>query len=129
MRLRLACAVVLITQLFSASAPSADFKKTRVDVTDLSHEVAALQVIYQLELTPRQLQALAKLAKGTAAPGERKPIRGSERLRGLLIDLRTALRKHDDSKIDDLTDKVDELKERDRSDDDSVKMTEAARKA
>jgi hypothetical protein len=110
--------------------PAADTKSDKVDLNDLSLEIAALQLIYQFEFTPSQLQALAKLAKNTAAPTERKPVKGSDKLRGLMLELRSALRKRDEAKIDELTDKVDELKEKEKVDlDDSVEPTHAARKA
>lgn len=114
----------------SAAADKAPAKDGKPDLNDLSLEVQALQVIYQLELTPRQLQALAKIARDTApADGARKAAKGSEKLRSLLTDLRTALRKHDDAKIDDLTDKVDELKDKEGASlDDDVEVTDAARK-
>jgi hypothetical protein len=129
---RLAAFVALCTALFMlvGTALAADTKKDKGDLNDLSLELAAHQLIYQFEFTPSQLQALANWAKTTASTSERRPAKGSDKLRGLMVELRAAYRKRDEARIDELTEKVDELKEKEKPDiDDNVEPTDAARKA
>lgn len=130
---RRACLAAILVPLIGllGPLPAADTKKeTKAELSDLSLEVEALQLLYQLDLSPRQMEALAKIAKDTAPPArERKPGKGSEKLRTLLTDLRSALRKNDASKIDDLADKLDELKDKESpSLDDSIEITDEAKK-
>ncbi len=114
--------------LARAALPAADPKKPATDLNELSLEVEALQLIYQFELTSRQLQALAKIAADLPPPArERKPAKANEKLRALLTDLRTALRKHDDNRIDELTGRVDDLKDS-AALDDRIEVTAEVRK-
>lgn len=126
--------LVLGLMLFTLASPAADPKKPgardTTDPNDVSLEIEALQLLYQLDLTPRQLQALAKIAPDTAAPArERKPAKVSAAVRQSMLELRAALRKNDADRIDELTDKLDELKEKENPPlDDSVEVTAGARK-
>jgi hypothetical protein len=99
------------------------------DAAQLCLQVAALQLLHQLDASPAQMEALAKLAKDTAKARARKP-KASDKVRQALAELRDALIQGDDDKISDLTDRVDELRSADATDlDDAIDTTAAARKA
>src|SRR5947209_8251547 len=70
-------ALVIVSTLLLACAGAAEEPKkpaVPLSLTELSQEVAALQVLYALDLTRPQLLALKKVAQETAA----KPARRSE---------------------------------------------------
>lgn len=114
----------------AALAVPADKPVFRGSLSDLSLEVNALQTLYDLDLTPTQLKALAQLAKDTGQKSRsRKPAKASAKFVALLTDLRTALARADADRVDDLTDKLDKLRESESPAlDDDVATTDAARK-
>jgi hypothetical protein len=100
------------------------------DLNTVSLQVAALQTLHQLAATPAQLEGLAKLAKETAAKGEkRKAAKASEKFRKTLTDLRDALVNADEDKIEELSDTLDEVRDSEEPDlDDGVALTDEARR-
>jgi hypothetical protein len=88
----------------------------REDLNALNLEVAALQQLHQLDLTPAQLEALAKLAKDAAPKtGERKPAKVSDKYRRTLLQYREELEDLRDSEaptLDDAIDTTDEARKR-----------------
>jgi hypothetical protein len=110
----------------TADAPPAG----KADPNTLSLEVAALQLLNQLDLTTAQMQALAKMAKDvTPKEVKRQPAKASEKLRKALLDLRDALVQGDQDKIDDLNDTLDDLKDSEKPElDDEVEIVDAARR-
>jgi hypothetical protein len=94
-------------------------------------EVNALQTLRVLKLTPEQLHLLRKLAPETAQKERtHKTITASREFRGLLAELHQALVDDvDDDRIDELTDKLTELREAEEPElNDAVEVTDAARK-
>ncbi|MBY0523454.1 MAG: hypothetical protein K2R98_08640 [Gemmataceae bacterium] len=127
-----ACCVVLVVLGFQRDTVEGQGKlPVRVNLSELSLEVTALQTLYELDLTNAQLKTLAELAKITSPRlRPRTPPRaGSVRLSRIMSDLRDALVKNDVARIDDLNAKLDTLKEsEDVKLDDDVKITDLARK-
>jgi hypothetical protein len=125
----LIAALVLAFGPFVAAAPAASDKPTD-DLNVVSLETRALLTLHRLQLTQRQMESLASLAKGTAAPaGERETAKTSDRFRKTLLELRDALRKDsDDDRIDELAARIEELRENEEADiDDDVELTDTAR--
>jgi hypothetical protein len=93
-------------------------------------EVSALQILHHLNVNPPQLTALRKLAKQSAAKGQDiKPGKGSDKLRAALLEMHKALL--DDkqpARIDELTDKLNALRDEESPDLDDVDVTESARR-
>jgi hypothetical protein len=100
------------------------------DANSLSLEVAALQVLHDLELSPAQLDGLAKLARQSAPKeGRREAAKVSADLNSALKSLRDALQKGDDERISDCRDKFDELMEKEEPElDNHVTVSEEARR-
>lgn len=99
------------------------------DLNALNREVSVLQTLYDLELTPVQLKELARLAKGASGskPAARD-IKVSDKLRKALKDLREALLKGDDDRINTSRDQYDELVDAENPDfDETVSLTDGAR--
>jgi hypothetical protein len=118
-----------ITDPAGAQQPPAGKLLAR-DVHELSLEVDALQTLYLLELTPTQLKALAKLAdKVPAKTRSRRPAKVSKQFLTMLSGLRDALIKNDVARVNELTDRVDSLRDQERIIlDDKIEITEGARK-
>jgi hypothetical protein len=99
------------------------------DLHALTLQVNALQSLHDLDLTADQLAALAKLAENTAhksKPG--KAVTASPAYRTALTQLRDALVKGDDEKIDQCRTKFDEIADKELVDiDDHIEITNAAR--
>ena len=99
------------------------------DVHGLMLQVNALQSLHDLELTAEQLAALAKLAESTAQkakPG--KAVTVSPAYRTALTQLRDALIKGDDDKIEQCRTKFDDIADKELADiDDHIDITGAAR--
>lgn len=96
----------------------------------VTQEVAALRTLYELRLTPEQMQSLLKLAKQTRAPDrEYKKGKASDDYRSLLNDLRKALVEAGDTdRIDELEEKVSDLADSEQPDvDDTFEVTAKAR--
>ena len=125
----LACAVlVAVLPARAADAPKENAGKD--DLNALSLEVAALQLVHQMALTPDQMEAFAKLAKD-AAPRDttRKPAKVSDKYRKTLQQYHDALVKGDDDRIDDLGEELEDLRDsEDPALDDQVETTDEARK-
>ena len=99
------------------------------DLNDLSMRVAALETIYEFDLTDGQLRTLRTLAVGAGQKDQRTAGKAPAKLVQALKDLHAALLKaDDDDKIGDLKDTVDELKDDDEVDlDDDIDVTDTAR--
>jgi len=113
-----------------AAAAAETAKADELPLNDLSMEVAALQALYEFDLTPDQMKKLRQLAPETAQKTrERKPAKATEAFRKALADLRDALLAASDADlIEQAEEKVDELREQDEPDlDDDVSITDAAR--
>src|SRR6185437_8556799 len=91
-------------------------------------KVMALDAIYEMNLTPDQLHALAKLAAGAAEKPTEPPPRLGQNLHKTLVELCDALARGDDNKISELQDKADELQEQSKLDDPTIEPTDAGRK-
>ena len=94
---------------------------------DLRLKAAALDIIYDLELTPDQLHDLEKLAQGAAAPQARHD-RYPQALRKALNEWCDALARSDDDKVDDLQEKVEQAEEEAKLDPVDIDATEPAKK-
>jgi hypothetical protein len=117
--------------LFAGAAFAADTPPAaKEDLNTVSLEVAALQLLNQLELTPSQMEALAKTAKGIALKEtKREPAKASDKYRQTVLDLRDALVKGDQDRIDELNDTLDDLKDSDKPElDDDVEICDDARR-
>jgi hypothetical protein len=103
-----------------------------VTLNELSMEVSALQILHHLNVTPPQLTALRKLAKQSAAKGQgqdSKPGKGSDKLRAALLEMHKALLDNKElGRIDELTDKLNALRDSENPDLDDVDVTESARR-
>jgi hypothetical protein len=111
--------------------PAGDDKAAKADLNDLSLEVAALQTIHGLKLTPAQLDALAELARDADLRDDRKrqAAKAGDDLRKALAAQHQALLRGDDDKVDEAAEAVTALREKDGPDlDDAVAVTAAARK-
>ena len=114
-------------QIGPFGVPSA--ARRRRSRTDLRLKAMALDAIYEMNLTPDQLHALARLAAGAAEKPATPPPHLGQNLRKALVDLCDALaRADDDDKISDLQDKVDALEEQSKLDDATIEPTDASRK-
>ena len=93
-------------------------------------EVSALQILHHLNVTPPQLTALRKLAKQSAAKSQDiKPGKGSDKLRAALLEMHKALLDNKElGRIDELTDKLNALRDSENPDLDDVDVTESARR-
>jgi hypothetical protein len=111
------------------SRPAAGEKPAPTDLNDLSMEVGALQMLSQLQLTPAQLEDLARRARSTAqTPEPRTEPKVSARIRQTLVDLRHALLEGDAEKIDKLNVELDKLFEKEKPEfEDTIEITDAAR--
>lgn len=100
-----------------------------VDLSPLNNEVAALEMLYQFQITPAQLEQIAKLAPKTARPAPlAKAIQVSTDFRKALEELHAALATQDDEKIGPLSARVEELRTAERPDLEDFEITDAARK-
>jgi hypothetical protein len=104
-------------------------EKSEIDINDLNTEVSALQTLYHLRITRTQLDYLAGVAKKTASkPGPRKEVKVSAKYRKALIDLRDALTRVDEERIDQLYETIEGLRTKENPEFDDVTITTAARK-
>src|ERR1043165_9973058 len=104
-------------------------EKPKADLNLIHLEVDALQVLDTLELTPKQLESLASLAKETSEkPRARQQPKVSAEYRKTLLALHAALKKNAAEQAEELQDKLNELAEKEDVEfDDEVETTEAAR--
>jgi hypothetical protein len=124
--LMLASLALLLSDGGTARAQAAD----KLDVNDLSMEVAALQTIHHLKLSAGQLQQLAGMAKVTAGkPQSRQAADVSEKYRRTLVELHGALSKREDEPIASLGEHLQELRKAEDPDlDDDIGITDEARR-
>lgn len=99
-----------------------------LDVNRLSMEYKALRTLRNLEATPAQLSEIARLAKTTIGnAGKREPAKAANAYIDTLKELREALVKNNEEKMETLQEKLDELREKDPPDlDDEIDITDAA---
>ncbi len=126
-------AAIILTGLLSlplAAAPKSDKATTREDdARALMQEVAALQTIHRLDLSPAQLRALLTAAKSTASEAKERKVVKAPRFRTTLGELRDALVAGDDDKLAELRRKLDKLFDEEKVEiDDGVTITETARR-
>jgi hypothetical protein len=103
----------------------------RTELSNLSMEVNALQTLRVLKLTPEQMHFLRELAPETAQKERtQKTVTASREYRNVLAELHAALIADiDDDRIDELTDKLMELRDAEDPElNDAVETTDAARK-
>jgi len=126
---RFALVLTLLASVSVASGLDAAEKDGRPNLNDVSMEVAALQTLRGLALTPAQMKTLAMIGKDTAQkPRRRTRPKVSEKYQALLLQQRDALRLNDSEKIDALADKLESLRDVEEPElDDTVQITEAAR--
>jgi hypothetical protein len=101
----------------------------KVNVNDLSMEVQAMRMIYQLKLTPEQMKALRKVAEKTADKnGDREDGRASEKYVKALQTLRTAFVGAEEEAINTAEEELDEIHEAEPPMlDDSIEISADAR--
>ncbi|HEY7119043.1 MAG TPA: hypothetical protein VH475_20805 [Tepidisphaeraceae bacterium] len=98
------------------------------NLNDLSLRVAALQAIYEFDLSPEQLRAMRGATNGAADTRQRTAAKGTPKLTTALKDLHEALLKQDGEKIAELRDQIDELQDDDNVDiDDAIHATDTAK--
>src|SRR5437016_1726587 len=87
-------------------------------VHELSMEITALATLQRLDFNTRQLEMLGKIAKETGQPaGVRQAIKCSTEFRQVLVDLRAALEKPDDTeRIGNLQNRLEELRDSENPD-------------
>jgi hypothetical protein len=109
-------------------------RKSAADVTslnDVSMEVDALLTLHHFQMSREQLATLRRWAADTMQkPTKRQPPRATPEYRRALLELYVALRDHaEDARIDELTEKLDDVAEDSDPDiDDDVELTPASRK-
>lgn len=97
---------------------------------DLSQEVAALQTLYQLQLTRPQLVALKEMSRDTADKAKAaEPGKDNEKVRKAFVNLREALVKaKDPDKITEFAEALDEVQQSEKPElNDDLDLTEDAR--
>lgn len=102
--------------------------KAAEELVSLKLEVDALEKLYHLELNARQLSALLKLAEKTAAkiPAARN-VQANAEYCEVLKSLHGALLSQEEERIQELSEKLDDLQEKESiSIDDEFEMTDAA---
>jgi hypothetical protein len=102
--------------------------KAAEELVSLKLEVDALEKLYHLELNERQLSAFVKLAKNTAAKvSATTEVQANAEYREVLKSLHAALLSQEEDRIEALSDKLDELHEKEAiSIDDEFEMTDVA---
>jgi hypothetical protein len=128
----------IIVLLLAGAVPNAcaeDASKnapaSQPDVSDLSLEVAALQILHQFQFTLGQMQRIRQCAKETVDKGQSgKMGQASQEYRDKLMELRKALvRGGDDELIEQLSDELDELRfDENPTIADEIKVTKNARR-
>lgn len=105
--------------------------KNAEELVSLKLEVDALEKLYHLELNARQLSAFLELAAKTAAPlPATREVRAGAEYRKTLKELHAALLDENEDRIQESSDKLEELNEKEPAEiDDEFEMTEAALKA
>jgi hypothetical protein len=113
---------------FSSTAAES-LQRNRSSLNDLSMEVAALQALYEFQLTPEQMKGLRQLAPETAGkPGARQAAKASAEYAKTLVELHGALvQPAKAERIHELEEKLAELAQNEAPElDDLIELTEAA---
>jgi hypothetical protein len=97
------------------------------DLNSLSMEVAALQTLDQLAPSSAQLKLLEALAKTTGDRRKRKAVKAAPALPKLLLEMREALLRGNENRIDEVGEKLAAAAESVKLDDEVI-LTEASRK-
>jgi len=128
-RLVLLSAALLVTTLTGAPSQEPKSAGKTANLNNVSLEIAALQVLHDLELPPAKLAALAKLAHDSAPKGEKRdPAKASAEISKALTDLHAAYGRGVDEKIGEAREKLDELMEKQEPEiDNRVTLTEVAK--
>jgi hypothetical protein len=96
---------------------------------DLQAEVTVLQVLHSLQPTLAQLEILEKAAATTMQkPPPRKVIKVTDKYRKSLMAMRDALLSGDEDKIEEASEALDEVRDKEESDFDEIEVTDDARK-
>jgi hypothetical protein len=100
------------------------------DANDLALEVNVLRTVYLFQLSPDMVKTTRETGADCAQkPRKRFAAEVSDRYRKLLVEYREALLRGDEDRILDLSDQVEEVrKEEDPDIDDTVEITDEARK-
>lgn len=108
----------------------ASFAQAKADLNKLSMEVNALQTLSHLGLTGEQYKALVKLAKDVKPQAsKREAAKGSEKLRGVLGELRLTLAKGEFDKTDKLLTELDGIYDKEKPKlDDAVELSDTGRR-
>jgi len=119
---------VMLTSAMPQTPKSAPKPAPRANLNDLSMEIAALQTLRDLELSPPQLTGLTKLARESTAKGERRePAKTSPEFAAALANLHAAYVKGDEQQIGECREKLDALTEKQEPElDNGVNITEGA---
>ncbi len=111
-----------------AQPPSKAVPAGPTDLNELSLEVAALKMLHRLQVTPEQLQVLARTGGLAAGKDMRQPTKVTGRYRKALVDLRAALILGAEKEIDAMHDRLDELETEEHPDlDDGIEISARAR--
>ena len=123
-----------IVVLLAGRGPSGhaeDALTNQPDVSALSLEVTALQMLHQFQFTLPQMQKIRQCARDTVDKGQTpKKAEASKELRDKLLELRKALvRADDDELIEQLSDELDEIRQDESPPlEDEIKLTSDARR-
>jgi hypothetical protein len=112
------------------ASPAEEVKKSGPpSLNDLSLEIAALETLYYLRATPAQKEKLRDLAEETAdRSGLRQAAKGSAKFRQTMTDLRLALVKEEDKRVEELAKQLEDLRNAENPElDDAVEITDEAR--
>jgi O6-methylguanine-DNA--protein-cysteine methyltransferase len=123
--------VVIIGLALSNSCLGEEPKNhARLTLSQLSLEVAAHQTLRNLSVTEAQLKTLRQLAMQTVPRAElRREGKGTDKFRQALAELHRALTSGAEEKIDELADKLEEIRDQEKPElDDEISMTEEARR-
>ena len=122
MRTFLLTGIIVVVPIIAAAAPAPPA------TGDLRLRAEALSALYDLNITPDQLRALAKIASETAAKPP-APVRLPPKLHKALTEWCAAMiERADEEKLGQLEDKVDELEDSLDIEDPQVETTDAARR-
>jgi hypothetical protein len=127
---RRSCLIVVVCLVFSGPV-DADNPSRPSGIEDLTLEVAALQSLHELQLTPEQAKAFARLAQGAAGRATRsqEPNQVSPAYRKAVSDLYDALRGGDDDRATTAREKLDTLTEKEATEVDvPVSISDTARR-
>lgn len=110
------------------TADKQEKKSGNLDVNRLSMEFKALRALRNFEATPDQISEIARIAKNTVGTAsKREPAKAAKAYIETLKQLRDALAKNDEQRIEALQQKLDGLEEKEPPDlDDEIDITDAA---